>query len=77
MTNEEILADYQDLEPEDILAVLDFGARSNGSNQLISTVALRGEFSTRYKPKPFKTVSLLPPITDHRAKAAVLMRIQL
>ena len=33
MTSEEILADYKDLEPEDILAVLDFGARSNGSNQ--------------------------------------------
>ena len=27
MTNEEILADYEDLEPEDILAVLDFARR--------------------------------------------------
>lgn len=27
MTNEEILADYDDLEPEDILAVLAFAAR--------------------------------------------------
>ena len=27
MTNEEILADYEDLEPEDILAALDFARR--------------------------------------------------
>ena len=27
MTSEEILADYEDLEPEDILAVLDFARR--------------------------------------------------
>ena len=27
MTNEEILADYEDLEPDDILAVLDFARR--------------------------------------------------
>ena len=27
MTNEQILADYQDLEPEDILAVLDYARR--------------------------------------------------
>jgi uncharacterized protein (DUF433 family) len=27
MTNEQILADYEDLEPEDILAVLDFARR--------------------------------------------------
>ena len=27
MTSEEILADYDDLEPEDILAVLAYGAR--------------------------------------------------
>lgn len=27
MTNDEILADYEDLEPEDILAVLDFAKR--------------------------------------------------
>jgi uncharacterized protein (DUF433 family) len=27
MTSEEILADYKDLEPEDILAVLDFARR--------------------------------------------------
>jgi uncharacterized protein (DUF433 family) len=27
MTHEEILADYEDLEPEDILAVLEYAAR--------------------------------------------------
>ena len=27
MTNDEILADYEDLEPEDILAALDFARR--------------------------------------------------
>ena len=34
MTHEEILADYEDLEPEDMLAVLAFAARLSRTKQL-------------------------------------------
>ena len=34
MTHEQILADYQDLEPEDILAVLDFARRLSQTKRI-------------------------------------------
>jgi len=39
MTNEEILADYEDLEPEDILAVLDFARRLSQVKRIESVSA--------------------------------------
>jgi uncharacterized protein (DUF433 family) len=39
MTSEEILADYEDLEPDDILAVLDFARRLSQVKRIESVSA--------------------------------------